>query len=58
MWVNAAGEKFEVKYHFKINQDVEFFTQDEADQMAAMDTDYHTATCMRQSSAGTSPAGR
>ena len=42
MWVNAAGEKFWVKYHFKTDQGVEFFTQDEGDQMAAVDTDYHT----------------
>ena len=42
MWVNVAGEKFWVKYHFKTDQGVEFFTQDEGDQMAAVDTDYHT----------------
>jgi len=42
MWVNAGGEKFWVKYHFKTDQGVECFTQDEADQMAAVDTDYHT----------------
>lgn len=42
MWINAAGEEFWVKYHFKTDQGVEFFTQDEADQMAAVDTDYHT----------------
>jgi catalase len=42
LWVNAAGEKFWVKYHFKTDQGVEFFTQDEADQMASADTDYHT----------------
>jgi catalase len=30
-----------VKYHFKTDQGIEFFTQDEADQMAAVDTDYH-----------------
>ncbi|MGH3857192.1 MAG: catalase [Pseudonocardiaceae bacterium] len=42
MWVNAAGEKFWVKYHFMTNQGIECFTQDEADQMASMDTDYHT----------------
>ena len=41
MWVNAAGERFWVKYHFKTDQGIEFFTQDEADQMAAADTDYH-----------------
>ncbi|WP_037366444.1 catalase [Amycolatopsis orientalis] len=42
MWVNAAGEKFWVKYHFKTDQGIEFFTQHEADQMASADTDYHT----------------
>jgi catalase len=41
MWVNAQGEKFWVKYHFKTDQGIEFFTQDEGDQMAAVDTDYH-----------------
>ncbi len=41
LWINAAGEKFWVKYHFKTDQGIECFTQDEADQMAAVDTDYH-----------------
>ena len=41
MWINAAGERFWVKYHFKTDQGIEFFTQDEGDQMAAVDTDYH-----------------
>ncbi|WP_214403786.1 catalase [Pseudonocardia lacus] len=41
-WINAAGEQFWVKYHVKTDQGVETFTQDEADQMAAIDTDYHT----------------
>src|SRR6266536_3156290 len=39
MWVNAAGERFWVKYHFKTDQGIEFFTQDEADQMAALDAE-------------------
>jgi catalase len=42
LWVNAQGGKFWVKYHFKTDQGLEFFTQDEADQMASADTDYHT----------------
>jgi catalase len=42
MWVSATGERFWVKYHFKTDQGVETFTQDEADQMASADTDYHT----------------
>ena len=41
MWVNAAGERFWVKYHFKTDQGIEFLTQDEADQMAGADADYH-----------------
>jgi catalase len=41
MWINTAGERFWVKYHFKTDQGIECFTQDEADQMAAVDTDYH-----------------
>jgi catalase len=41
MWINAQGERFWVKYHFKTDQGIEFFTQDEADQMASVDTDYH-----------------
>ena len=41
MWVNAAGERFWVKYHMISDQGIEFFTQHEADQMASIDTDYH-----------------
>jgi len=42
MWVNAAGEKFWVKYHFIAEQGIEFLTQTEADQLAGSDGDYHT----------------
>ncbi len=41
MWVNAQGERFWVKYHFKTNQGVEFLTQAEADRIAGEDADYH-----------------
>ncbi|MDN5920233.1 MAG: catalase, partial [Pseudonocardia sp.] len=41
MWINAEGREFWVKYHFKTDQGVEHFTQHEADQLAAADTDYH-----------------
>ena len=41
MWVNAAGEKFWMKYHFITDQGIEFFTQEEADRMAGIDSDYH-----------------
>ena len=42
MWINAEGQEFWVKYHFKTDQGVEHFTQHEADQLASADTDYHT----------------
>jgi catalase len=40
-WVNAAGEIFWVKYHFITDQGVEFLTQDNADDLAGRDGDYH-----------------
>jgi catalase len=41
LWVNAAGERFWVKYHFKTDQGIEFLTQPEADRIAGEDSDYH-----------------
>jgi catalase len=41
MWVNAAGERFWVKYHFKTDQGIETLTQDDADRIAGEDGDYH-----------------
>jgi catalase len=41
MWVNAKGEKFWVKYHFKTDQGIETLTQEEADHIAGVDADYH-----------------
>jgi catalase len=41
LWVNAAGEKFWVRYHFKTDQGVEFLLQAEADRLAGVDGDYH-----------------
>ncbi|MBB3190306.1 catalase [Halomonas cerina] len=41
MWVNAQGEKFWVKYHFKTDQGIECLTQEEADRIAGEDADYH-----------------
>jgi len=41
MWVNAAGEKFWVKYHFKTDQGIEFLTQEDADRIAGENADYH-----------------
>ncbi|WP_227368939.1 catalase [Halomonas sp. M20] len=41
MWVNAQGERFWVKYHFKTDQGIECLTQEEADRLAGEDGDYH-----------------
>ena len=41
MWINADGERFWVKYHFKTDQGIEFLTQDDADRIAGQDADYH-----------------
>ena len=40
-WINAAGEKFWIKYHFKTAQGIENYTEDEAVQMASEDPDAH-----------------
>ncbi len=56
MWINSAGEKFWVKYHFKTDQGIEFFTQDEGDQMAAVDTDYHQRDLYEHIEAGQFPS--
>jgi catalase len=41
MWVNAANERFWVKYHFKTDQGIEFLAQADADRIAGEDADYH-----------------
>ncbi len=41
MWVNAKGERFWVKYHFKTDQGIACLMQEEADRMAGIDADYH-----------------
>jgi catalase len=56
MWINADGERFWVKYHFKTDQGIEFFTQDEGDQMAAVDTDYHQRDLFEHIEAGEFPS--
>jgi catalase len=41
LWENAGGDKFWVKYHFKTDQGVECFTDDEAKAMVAQEPDFH-----------------
>ncbi|MGH3955600.1 catalase [Mycobacteroides salmoniphilum] len=40
-WVNAEGERFWVKYHFRTDQGQDFLTQQEADALAGSDADAH-----------------
>ena len=40
-WMNAGGERFWVKYHFKTVQGIENFTHAEADAMVSEDPDFH-----------------
>ncbi|GAB2802545.1 catalase [Actinoallomurus bryophytorum] len=41
MWVNAGGEKYWVKYHFKTDQGVKNFTDADAGAQTALDRDFH-----------------
>ncbi|WP_448071863.1 catalase [Georgenia yuyongxinii] len=41
MWINAAGEKFWVKYHFHTHQGMEFLSNEEAETLAGSDAEYH-----------------
>lgn len=41
MWINAKGERFWVKYHFKTEQGIQNFTNAEAQAMTATDPDFH-----------------
>lgn len=56
MWVNAAGERFWVKYHFKTDQGVECLTQDEAVRIAGEDADYHRRDLFQSIAAGDYPS--
>ena len=41
MWVNAKGERFWVKYHFKTDQGIACLTQQDAERLAGVDADCH-----------------
>ncbi|MGB6039875.1 MAG: catalase [Gordonia sp. (in: high G+C Gram-positive bacteria)] len=56
MWVNAGGERFWVKYHFKTDQGVECLTQEEADRLASEDGDYHVRDLWQAIERGDAPS--
>ncbi|WP_026918546.1 catalase [Gordonia shandongensis] len=56
LWVNAAGEKHWVKYHFISDQGVECLTQQEADDLAGRDGDFHTRDLFESIARGDHPS--
>jgi catalase len=56
MWINAAGERFWVKYHFKTDQGVDFLTQQDADRLAGEDADFHQRDLYRAIDTGDFPS--
>ncbi len=57
-WVNAGGEKFWVKYHFKTVQGIENYSEAEAQRVAAADPDAHRRDLRRAIAAGEAPEWR
>src|SRR5450631_3893138 len=53
--VNAKGDRFWVKYHFKTAQGIENFTDDEAKAMTAEDPDFHRRDLFNAIATGNAP---
>ncbi|MGO4454874.1 catalase [Arthrobacter sp. RAF14] len=58
MWVNEAGERFWVKYHFLTEQGLEFLTNDEAATLAGEDADAHRRDLFEAIGRGEFPSWR
>ncbi len=58
MWTNAGGERFWIKYHFKTEQGIENFTDDEAKERAAQDPDFHLRDLFESIARGEEPEWR
>ncbi len=56
MWINAAGEKSWIKYHFHSQQGVEGLSGDEATKIAGEDADFHRRDLMESIDAGDFPS--
>lgn len=56
-FINAAGERNWVKFHFKTQQGIEFLTQGEADSLAGSDPDYHREDLFKAIKKGEFPPG-
>jgi catalase len=57
-WMNAAGERFWVKYHFKTVQGVDNFTLYEASALAGEDPDLHRRDLWQAIAEGNAPEWR
>ncbi|MFT4124280.1 MAG: catalase [Microbacteriaceae bacterium] len=55
-WINAAGERFWVKYHFRTNQGHETLSQEQADRIAGEDADFHIRDLYEAIEAGDFPS--
>lgn len=58
MWINAAGERHWVKYHWKSEQGIANLTSSEARAMAAEDPDFHVRDLREAILRGEHPAWR
>jgi catalase len=56
MWVNASGERFWVKYHFRGDLGWHSFTNAEAADMAGTDADFHRRDLFEAIAAGDHPS--
>ncbi|MGA2529568.1 MAG: catalase [Acidimicrobiales bacterium] len=55
-WVNATGEQFFVKYHFKTDQGIKCLTSDEAARIAGANPESHTSDLMEAIDKGEFPS--
>lgn len=55
-WINAAGERFWVKYHFKSNQGVNSITGEQAEALAGSDADFYIRDLYENIEAGNFPS--
>ncbi|MGD0084737.1 MAG: catalase [Acidimicrobiales bacterium] len=55
-WVNQAGERFFVKYHFKTDQGIETLTSSEAAETAGLDPESHNHDLVQAIERGDAPS--
>ncbi len=55
-WLNARGEVFWVKYHFKTDQGIKCLTSEEAERIAGQDPDHHQRDLLRAIERGEYPS--